>query len=247
MKARKNLKILSWGIRAIVGLHLVFFLIAVKTIRSTWIQSNKSSNELTGAIKMYYGTGFGYIDKGFEFVYDHLQYEKGQHLYRTGNGYLLRTDSGNGLPSLLAKNENNQAEALFTTFPLVVPVSLSQKNQLIYYNSAYLLFLVIYSLLIFIQLGRYIASLISGDSIINSNLRLLRIIGILVLAQPIIVYAMQYFEMSWIRNNFSFEGYSIVSNFPFQLQTFGLGVLILAITETVHQSIQLKKEQELTI
>ena len=247
MKARRNLKLLNWGIRAIIALHLVFFLIAAKTIRSTWIQANISSGELTGVKNLYYGTGFGYIDKSFEFVYEHGRHETGQHLYRTGNGYLLQINNNDGIPSIPENNQLSQTEVSFTRVPLVVPVSLSDKNKLIIYNSAYLLFLVIYSLLVFIQLGRYIKSLISGDSIIKSNLSLLRIIGVLVVAQPLVVYAMQYFEMSWIRNNFSFEGYSIVSNFPFQLQTFGLGILILAITETVRQSIMLKKEQELTI
>ena len=195
MKAYKNLKILKFCIWAIVGLHLLFLVIALKVIRSNLIQTDRSSNELTGVKTLYYGSSFSYTNKSFEFVYDKSKNENGQHLYRTGNGYLQLLDTNDGILNLPAHFQNNQVETSFTRFPLVVPVTSSQKKSLIYYNSGYLIFLVIYSLLIFVQLGRYVRSLISGDSLTNSNLKLLYVIGVLVIIQPIVVYALQYFEM----------------------------------------------------
>ena len=64
---------------------------------------------------------------------------------------------------------------------------------------------------------------------------------------PVLQYIVESIELSWIRNHYSFSGYSINSDISFQFYLLGLGILILTITEVLRQGISLNKEHELTI
>jgi hypothetical protein len=72
-------------------------------------------------------------------------------------------------------------------------------------------------------------------------------IGILVIIVPILKFVIESVELSWIEKLYDFPGYSIGSDISFQVSLFGLGILILGITEIFRQGILIKKEHELTI
>ena len=247
MKIHRGLSILHLAVKAILVFHLLFLIWLIFILKSTWNKTEIGPEDWKGATNLYYYSGLGYLDIDFEFMYNDSNYVNGKHFYRTGNGYLKLIDNNANMAESIVSIDNETVNVPFTKLPLVIPVSPAQKRNLIFLASAYSILLLTYSMLIFFQLFRYIKSLIARNSISTSNLNLLYSIGMLVILLPLIKYVLQYIEITWIRNNFSFDEYTIVSNFPFQLTLFGLGILILAITETMRQSIKLKKEQELTI
>ena len=247
MKAFKSLSLLQFFVKTVLILHLLFLLFIFSILRGAWKRTDINSEDLTGATNLYYCVNLGYMDRGFEFVYNKDQNENGQHFYRTGIGYLEIIDKSSEFVESQVLVQSKSINVSFAKLPLVVPVSSSQKKNLVYLASVYSVSMVFYSLIIFFQLGKYIRSLIKRNSITKSNLNLLYTIGILVILLPLIKYALQHFEISWIRNNFNFEGYFIISNYSFQFYLFGIGILILAITETLRQSIKMKKELELTV
>jgi len=247
MKTFKGLSLIQFFIKLILIGHLLFLLILIWFLKSAWTKSNINPKDLKGAVYLYDNTSLGYSDIGFEFIYDGDEKGNGQFLYSTGIGYLEKTDKSVGIVESSVIYQKEKLDVTFTKLPLVIPVSSVQRRNLIYLSSAYSILMVIYSLLIFFLVWKYIKSLIAGNSLSKSNLSHLYLAGILVFIIPLIKYTIQYFEISWIRSNFNFGEYSIISNYSFQISLVGLGILIVAITETLRQGIKIKKEHELTI
>ncbi len=247
MKTSKRLSLLQFFIKIILIGHIVSLLLLIWFLKVSWMQLNINPEDLKGAVNLYSVTNLGYLDIGFEFVYNKGKYENGQLLYSTGIGYLEKTNKSAGILESSVSYQNEEVDVSFTRLPLVIPVSSVQRRNLILLASAYSILMIFYSMLIFFLLWKYIKSLIVGNSLSKSNLNHLYTAGILVIIIPLIKYALQYFEISWIRSNFNFDEYSIISNYSFQISLLGLGILIIAITETLRQGIKIKKEHELTI
>lgn len=251
MKTNRRLKALQIGISIILIFHLITVLLVIRAANSALNQSKIGPVDLIGVEKLYYVVNLGVIDKTFEYVYDQGNNEPTErHLYTTKVAHLEPNDKNKVNFDLVIVPNKKSSVAIdvpITRLPLIVPVNISQKNKFIYSASIRSILFIMYSFLIFYQLKRFIKSLVNGNPFTRNNIRLLFSIGILVIAFPVLQYIVESLELSWIKNQFSYKGYSIYSDISFQYYLFGLGILILTITEVLRQSISIKKEHELTI
>ncbi len=251
MKTNRGLKALQIGISIILIFHIITVLLVIRGAKSALNQTKIGSEDLIGVGELHYFVNLGIIDKTFEYVY-YLENNEPieRHLYTTKVAHLKPNDIHKaGFDLSIVTNEESSVtiDVPINRLPLIVPVNISQKSIFIYSASISSILFIMYSFLIFYLLIRFIKSLINGNPFTRNNIRFLFSIGILVIAFPVLQYIIESLELSWIKNQFSYTGYSIYSDISFQYYLFGLGILILTITEVLRQSISIKKEHELTI
>lgn len=252
MKTNKSIKALKIGINLILIFHLIMVLVVIKFANSAWNQTKiDSEKDLIGVEKLYYAVKFGIIDRSFEYIYessDNSNPEK--QLYTTGIAHLEPLDNNNTkieIHNVTNKKSGMNINIPVNRLPLIIPVNHSQKKYFIFLATVFFTLIIMYSFVIFYQLKRFMKSVVSKKPFIIENIRILFSIGILVIMFPVLQYIVESIELSWIRNQYSFSGYSIHSDISFQFYLLGLGILILAITEVLRQGISLNKEHELTI
>lgn len=240
-------KLLRIGINLVLLLHIFAIFLIVFTAKSSWQQTKIGSNDLGGVAHLQYFATFG--DRTFEYVYDHsddLNPEK--HLYTTSIGHLECQDKTIfEIPEVEFDKTGETIDIPINRSQLVIPVSYSQKRNLIYITIGLSMLMVLYSFFIFYQFKRFIKSVAGKDPFTNGNIKLLYSVGILVIIVPVLRYITESIEFRWIEKVYDFPGYSINSDISFQFYLFGLGLLILGITEVLRQGIMIKKEHELTI
>lgn len=245
----KTNQILRFGINAVLVLHIFAIFLNIRVAKNSWQQTKIGLNDLKGVVNLQYSATFG--SRTFEYVYDQSDDQNPEkHLYTTSVGHLQLNDEDKPIveiPNVTFGAKAASVEVLIKRVALTVPVSHSQKRNLVYLTISISMLMIMYSFFIFFQLRRVIKSLTSTDPFSDKNIGILYSIGILVIIVPILKYAIEYIELSWIEKLYDFPGYSISSDISFQVSLFGLGILILGITEIFRQGILIKKEHELTI
>ena len=251
MKTNKSIKALKIGINVILIFHLIMILVVIKFANSAWNQTQiDSEKDLIGVEELYYYVKFGISDRSFEYIYEFSDKSNPEkQLYTTGIAHLEPQDSNIKIEihNVTNKKSGMNINIPVNRLPLIIPVNNSQKKYFIFLATAFFTLIIMYSFAIFYQLKRFIKSVVSKKPFIIKNIRILFSIGILVIIFPVLQYVAESIELSWIRNQYSFSGYSINSDISFQFYLLGLGILILAITEVLRQGISLNKEHELTI
>jgi hypothetical protein len=245
----KTNQILRFGINAVLVLHIFAIFLNVWVAKNSWQQTKIGSNDLKGVVSLKYTATFG--SRTFEHIYDESDDRNPEkHLYTTSIGHLQRTDKDKPIveiPNVTFYKTGVSVDIPINRSALTVPVSHSQKRNLVYLSISISMLMILYSFFIFFQLRRIIKSLTSKDPFNDKNIGILYSIGILVIIVPILKYVIESMELSWIEKLYDFPGYSISSDISFQVSLFGLGILILGITEIFRQGILIKKEHELTI
>jgi hypothetical protein len=242
-------QVLRFGINLILLLHIFAILFTVRSAKSSWQQTKIGSNDLKGVFSLEYNATFG--SRTFQYIHnqkDDRNPEK--HLYTTSIAHLQLSDEDKATVEI--PNVTYSKTGLSTYIPikrlaLTLPVSDTQKRNLVYLTVGISILMILYSFFIFLQLRRLIKSVISKDPFNDKNIRILYSIGILVIVVPLLKYAIESMELRWISKLYDFPGYSISSDISFQVSIFGVGILILGIAEIFRQGILIKKEHELTI
>lgn len=244
MKAKR---LLQFGINLVLLCHILFIVLIVQVTKSTWRQVKEGSFDLTGIESTTYRTTFG--NRTFEYVYDQGDDQNPEkHLYTTSVGHLECKDKTIfEIPNVVFDKTGETFDIPINRLPLVIPVNHSQKRNLIYLAVGISMLMVLYSFFIFYQFKRFIKSVEGKDPFTNGNIKILYSVGILVIIVPVLRYITESIELNWIKKLYEFPGYSISSDISFHFYLFGLGILILGITEVLRQGILIKKEHELTI
>lgn len=244
MKAKK---LLQFGINLVLLCHILFIVLIVRVANDTWRQVKEGSFDLTGVESTTYWTTFG--NRTFEYIYDQSDDQNPEkHLYTTSVGHLESNDNNIfEIPNVAFDKTGETIDIPINRSPLVLPVNYSQKRNLIYLATGISMLMILYSFFIFYQLRRFIKSVAGKNPFTDNNIRILNSIGILVIIVPVLRYIIESIEFRWIEKLYEFPGYSISSDISFQFYLFGLGILLLGITEVLRQGILMKKENELTI
>jgi hypothetical protein len=245
----KTNQILRFGINAVLVLHIFAILLNVRYAKKSWQQTKIGSNDLKGVVSLKYTATFG--SRTFEYIYDQSDDQNPEkNLYTTSIGHLQLIDEDKTIveiPNVTFRKTGVSVDIPINRSALTLPVSHSQKRNLVYLSISISMLMILYSFFIFFQLRRIIKSLTSKDPFNDKNIGILYSIGILVIIVPILKFVIESVELSWIEKLYDFPGYSIGSDISFQVSLFGLGILILGITEIFRQGILIKKEHELTI